>query len=125
MSNKGQDASAAGGLEIIKWLLTLLIVAAGVYGNNLYANDYSVFERTLVLLPMAAVALFIALQTVQGKAFARLVKESRAEIRRVVWPTQQETTQTTLMVLVVVLIMALILWALDWILIQLVSLFIG
>jgi preprotein translocase subunit SecE len=54
-----------------------------------------------------------------------LVKESRAEIRRVVWPTRQEATQTTLVVGVVVFVMALILWALDWALNQLISLIIG
>ena len=125
MSNNGQDKSVGGALNTAKWLFALLVVAAGVYGNNFYSNDFSVLERTLALLPLAAVALFAALTTVQGKAFARLFKESRTEIRRVVWPTQQETTQTTMMVLVVVLIMALILWGLDWILIQLVSLVIG
>ena len=36
-----------------------------------------------------------------------------SEIRRVVWPTRDETVQTTLIVLVLVLIFALILWLLD------------
>ena len=112
-------------LNAIKWLLVTLIVGVGVYGNNLYSNDYSVFERTLALLPMAAIAIFIGLRTAQGAAFSRLVKESRAEIRRVVWPSRQETNQTTLIVVVVVLIMALMLWAMDWVLVKLVSLIIG
>ena len=42
-----------------------------------------------------------------------LIKESRGEIRRVVWPTWEETSQTTLIVLVLVLIFALLLWLLD------------
>jgi preprotein translocase subunit SecE len=45
--------------------------------------------------------------------FWNLIKGSRTEIRKVVWPTRQETTQTTMIVVVFVFVMALILWALD------------
>lgn len=124
MSNNGQ-VKAVSGLNIVKWLCVLVVLAVGIYGNDSYKNIYSVYERALPLLLMAGVAIFIAMQTVQGEAFGRLVKESRAEIRRVVWPTRQEATQTTLVVALVVFIMALILWALDWSLNQLVSLIIG
>ena len=54
-----------------------------------------------------------------------LIKDARGEIRRVVWPTWEETTQTTMIVLVLVLIFALILWALDSLLSWLVSSVIG
>lgn len=100
-------------LDLVKWIVVVAIVAAGVFGNSYFANDYSMFERTAALIPMALVAIGVALTTVKGAAFYRLMKESRAEIRRVVWPTRQETTQTTFMVVVVVVIVALILWALD------------
>jgi preprotein translocase subunit SecE len=42
-----------------------------------------------------------------------LAKEARIEIRKVVWPTRQETTQTTLIVVVMVILVGLILWAMD------------
>jgi len=50
------------------------------------------------------------------------------EVRKVVWPTRQETNQTnqtTLIVAVVTLIMALILFGLDWVLLKLVSFLTG
>lgn len=123
--NAKVQPEASSPLDIIKWVVVALIVAAGVYGNSVYANDYSVLERTLALIPMALVAAFVALKTAQGSAFYRLVKESRSEIRRVVWPSRQETTQTTFMVVVVVVVVALILWGLDAILNSLVSMVIG
>lgn len=124
MSN-GQDKAGNGAMNAVLWLLVILIVGAGVYGNSAYANDFSVFERALALLPMAAIAIFIGLKTKQGAAFAKLVKESRSEVRRVVWPSQQETNQTTLIVVAVVLVMALILWAMDWFLVKIVAMIIG
>jgi preprotein translocase subunit SecE len=124
MSDNGQ-ASTSAGMDIFKWLIALAIVVVGVGGNNYFANEYSVLERTLALLPMAAVAAFIAMQTLKGQAFFQLVKASRAEIRRVVWPTRQETTQTTLVVVLVVVVMALILWALDAGFNKIISLVIG
>ena len=113
------------GFDLVKWLIVLAIVVLGVYGNSYYTNDYSAYLRALPLIALAGVAGFIALQTVHGVAFGRLVKESRVEIRRVVWPTRKEATQTTLIVLVFVLVMALILWFMDWALNQLVSLVMG
>lgn len=123
--NTNVQEPSSGALDIIKWLVVFAIVAVGVWGNSQFANDYSVLERTLAIIPMAVIAGFLALKTVKGAAFYRLIKESRSEIRRVVWPTRQETTQTTFMVVAVVIVMALILWGLDAALNSLVSLVIG
>ena len=77
------------------------------------------------MLILASVAAFVALRTSKGQSFVSLVKEARAEIRKVVWPTRQETTQTTLIVVAVVLVMALLLWGLDSLLGWLVSMIVG
>ena len=125
MNTNVQQEGSSSALDVVLWILVVVIIAAGVYGNRFFANEYSVFERTLALLPMAAIAGFLGIKRQKGAAFRRLVKESRAEIRRVVWPTRQETTQTTFMVVLVVIVMALILWGLDALLNSLVSMVIG
>jgi len=99
-------------LDGIKWLAVVLLVSAGVGGNIYFANQ-SLLYRVLVLLVLAALTLFVFLQTAKGAEFWKLVKEARVEIRKVVWPTRQETTQTTLIVVGFILLMALILWGLD------------
>jgi preprotein translocase subunit SecE len=53
------------------------------------------------------------LQTEKGAWAWNLAQEARVEVRKVVWPTTQETTQTTLIVVGVVILVALILWAMD------------
>jgi preprotein translocase subunit SecE len=110
--------------DTIKWIFVLALVAAGVVGNSIY-SDQSLLYRTLALVALAAVALFVALQTAKGRGYAVSFKEARKEIRKVVWPNRQETTQTTLIVVVVVLIMALVLGGLDSLLSWAVSSLIG
>ncbi len=118
--NKG----SAGGKDIASWLLVIMLIGAGVIGNRYYA-DYALLYRVLALLVIALVAGFVALQTTKGIAFWQLAKQSRTEIRKVVWPTRQEAVQTTLVVVGFVLLVALILWGLDSLLGWLVSLVIG
>lgn len=111
-------------LDLLKWLVVVVLVVVGVVGNQYYSAQ-PILYRVIALLVIAAAAAFVALQTGKGKAFFVLAKEARAEIRKVVWPTRQETTQTTLIVVAVVLVMALLLWGLDSLLGWLVSLIVG
>jgi preprotein translocase subunit SecE len=112
------------GLDILKWVIVAALVLAGAVGNAYYAEQ-SLLYRVLALLAVAAVAGLIALQTHQGRALWTLVNEARVEIRKVVWPTREETTQTTLVVLALVFVMSLILWGLDSLLGLVVSSVIG
>jgi preprotein translocase subunit SecE len=117
---KAPDAS----LDIVKWVAVAILIAGGIFAYYHFAQ-YPTAYRALGLLPVAAVALFLSSLTVQGAAFFALLRESVVEIRRVVWPTRQETVQTTLVVVAVVFVMALILWGLDAGFGKLISLIIG
>jgi preprotein translocase subunit SecE len=114
----------SGGLNGLKWLVVVVLVAVAVGANGYYAEQ-SLLYRVLGLVAVALVALFVAVQTTQGAAFWKLAKEARTEIRKVVWPTRQESTQTTMIVVAFVFVMSLILWGLDTLLGWLVSLVIG
>ncbi len=115
----GQSAT-----DWFKWIVVAVIVAGGVFGNWYY-QDQSLLYRVLALLALAAAATLLSFQTNQGRALLALIKESRVEIRRVVWPTRQETTQTTFIVVVLVLVFSMILWGLDSLLSWIVSIVIG
>lgn len=114
----------ASKLDGLKWLVVVALVAAGVVGNSMFANE-SLLYRVLALVALAIVAGLIALQTAKGKAFFQLFREAKNEIRKVVWPTRQETLQTTGIVVVAVLIIGLLLWGLDSLLGWIISGFIG
>ncbi|ADZ89529.1 preprotein translocase subunit SecE [Marinomonas mediterranea] len=110
MSSNTEAQESRG--DVFKWAIVVLLVAAGVVGNNYFSAE-SLLYRLIAVLVLAIVAGFIALQTVKGKAFFTLAKEAKKEIGRVVWPTRQETVQTTLIVLAVVIFMSLVLWGVD------------
>lgn len=111
-------------LNWLRWLVVIAIVAGGIVANSIY-GDVPLIYRVLAMLVLAAVALFVAVNTEQGSAVWDVVKESQTEVRKVVWPTRQETNQTTLIVVVLVIITGFILWGLDSLLGWLASLIIG
>lgn len=110
--------------DVIKWLIVVALVVVGVVGNSFFAAE-SVLYRVLGLLVLAALAGYVAYQTEKGRAFFTLLKDARGEIRKVVWPTRQETTQTTLIVVAVVVVMALLLWGIDSLIGWLVLMIVG
>lgn len=108
----------------LKWSVVILLAVAAVVGNFYFSSEPVVF-RAIAIVVLALVAGFVALQTAKGRTFAQFAKESRAEIRKVVWPTRQETVQTTLIVVAFVLVMALILWGLDSLFGWVISIIVG
>lgn len=99
-------------LDGLKWLLVVLLVVAGVAGNSYFSAEPLLY-RVLALLALTAVACVVAYKTAKGASFWELIQGSIVELRKVVWPTRQETNQTTLIVVAVVIVMSIILWLLD------------
>jgi len=96
---------------------------AGVYLNSYFSSE-SLLLRAIGLVVIAGFAGWIASLTVKGRDLIDLCLEARVEIRKVVWPSRQETTQTTIVVLIVIVIVAIILWLLDSMLNGIISSFI-
>ena len=124
MSTTSETSSGQSRIDWLLWLVVVALAGGGIFGNWYYQTE-SLLLRVVALVVIAAVALGIAVQTERGRAAWTLMRDARTEIRRVVWPTRQETTQTTLVVLVLVAIFSFILWLLDSGLSWLVSLVIG
>lgn len=110
--------------DAMKWIFVIALVATGVVGNSFFA-DQPLLYRVLGLVALGAVALFVAINTAKGHGFYTLLQESLVEVRKVVWPSRQETNQTTLIVVAVVIVMGFLLWLLDTFLGWLASLIIG
>ncbi len=99
-------------LDTLKLLVAGGVLLGGVVGYYYYP-DVPVVVRALGVMVALAIAVVIALQSVQGQALWRFVQGSRVEMRKVVWPTREEAIQTTIAVLVFALIMGVFFWLLD------------
>lgn len=111
-------------VNVFGWVLFFALIAGGIYLNYTYANvDASL--RLIAWIVLVVVALGLTLITSQGKRALQFVKSAQAELRKVVWPTRQETIQTALIVLALVVLLALIIWGLDTFLLWAVGLLTG
>jgi preprotein translocase subunit SecE len=102
-------------LDTVKLVAAIAILFAGVAGFYVLTS-YPLAVRWVIVLVALGAGIFVALQSVQGRAFWQFVQGSRVELRKVVWPTRQESLQTTLVVFVAILALGIFFWVLDWIL---------
>jgi preprotein translocase subunit SecE len=108
----GKSQVEASGLDTVKLLLAVGIIVGAIVGFY-YLEAYSQLLRVLGLLVLMGVAVLLAYQTVLGRSIWNFATASRMEVRKVVWPSRQETMQTTLIVFVMVLLMGIVLWLFD------------
>ena len=101
-----------GSIDIFKFLVALGVLTISLVGFYYYAEAPKIF-RVLCVLAGIIVSLVIVSQTLKGRQAIDFVREAQVEVRKIVWPTRQETSQTTLFVIIVVIIFAILLWVLD------------
>ena len=104
--------TAGDKLDTFKLGLSLLIAIAALVAFYFYA-DQSLLYRVIGLLIAASISVAIALQTDKGRQIWGYFHDAQIEVRKVVWPTRQETVQTTLIVILMVVLVAIFLWLLD------------
>ncbi|CCQ11518.1 Preprotein translocase subunit SecE (TC 3.A.5.1.1) [Pseudoalteromonas luteoviolacea B = ATCC 29581] len=111
-------------MDTVKWLVALVLLTGAVVGNYMY-TELSVLVRAVGVVVAIGAALGVAATTEKGRTFIAFAKEARIEVRKVVWPTRQETMHTTFIVMIATVVMALILWGLDGILFRVVGFLTG
>lgn len=109
-----------GRLDWVKWLVALVLLLAGLIGNHYY-SEVSMPLRVVGWLAIFGIAGFVAATTQKGKWVISFFRDSRMELRKVIWPTREETMQTTLVVAAMVVVLALILWGMDGVLVWLIG----
>jgi len=116
--------TANSSADTLKWGGVIVLLCASMVGFY-YFSEQSLLLRVIALLIAVGISAFIAFQTEKGRNTWDFMRASHTEVRKVVWPTRQETLQTTGVVLVMVVFVALIIWFLDTILLWLVRLLTG
>jgi preprotein translocase subunit SecE len=116
--------TGSSGLDTVKLVVSGIMLIAGIWAFYYFAA-YSLLLRVIGLLVIAGGAAAIALTSDPGRQLWRFALDSRMEVRKVVWPSRQETMQTTLIVVVMVFIIGLVLWLFDTILMAILRLLTG
>ncbi len=112
MNAQAEEATSSSILDVAKQVLSVSIVVAGLSAFY-YFSEFSLLYRVLALVGVVVVALGLMLTTAVGRNLWVFVLEAKQEVRKVVWPTREETVRTTLLVFGMVFIVGLILWLLD------------
>ena len=98
--------------KIKVWSAALIVVAAVyVAGYELGAGQAA--ARTGVLAGGLLAAALLAAFSASGRAFFEFAKAAQIELRKVIWPSRQETLRMTGVVLLMVTAVMLFLWAVD------------
>jgi len=114
MTEQAQTGGASA-LDTAKLVAAIAILVGGVAAFYVL-DEYPAAVRWLIVLVAVAAGIFVALLSSQGRELAQYVQGSRVELRKVVWPTRDETTKMTLVVFAAIVVMALFFWMLDMLL---------
>jgi preprotein translocase subunit SecE len=103
------------------WMLVVLLFVGGFVANYVYLEALAPYFKVLGWMALLAVMCGLAMLTYQGKTFFTFAKSARAEMRKVFWPSRQETVQMTMLVIAMVIVVGLFLWMCDAFFMWLVS----
>ena len=93
------------------WIGVALITAAAFALTYLF--HFSGPIKALIWLVWLVFGLALAFFTKKGQAVFVFMKEAKIELKKVVWPTRQETVQTTSIVMLMVGVTGFVLWGVD------------
>jgi preprotein translocase subunit SecE len=110
------DNTAGGGALDWLWLVAALaLVVAGL--TAYYAlSTLPTAARTLAVLAGVGLGAGAFAMSSLGQTVWQFALGSRVELRKMVWPSIDETRKTTLVVFVFVVILGLFFWFVDWVL---------
>ncbi|RAV24942.1 preprotein translocase subunit SecE, partial [Staphylococcus warneri] len=93
MSANTEAQGSGRGLEEMKWVVVAVLLIVAIVGIYLY-RAMMLPLRALAVVILIAAAGGVALLTTKGKATVAFAREARTEVRKVIWPTRQETLHT-------------------------------
>ena len=113
MTSKSLPTPSAGLGDIAKYALAILLAIAGLVVFYWFENQWPTGIRILAVVAGLVLGALVFMVTAKGAETREFLSESRFELRKVVWPTRQETTRTMWVVVVVVIVISLMLAGMD------------
>jgi len=103
-------------IEYLLWILIAVIAIAAIASNFYFFSVYPLLFKLLSTLIAAISITFLFGKTNLGKKSITLFKEALAELRKVVWPSKQETINSVMAVGAMVAFTSILLGLMDWVL---------
>jgi preprotein translocase subunit SecE len=96
-----------------KTILAIAIVIAALALYYVNPLNFNTLTKVLITLVWFVIAGAVFIKSTQGDRFLHFLRETRIELRKVVWPTREETAKTTGMIMIAVVVVAIFLWIID------------
>ncbi len=113
MTDETKIPDAASSADITKLVIAILFVIAGIAGYYLLDNLWLRWGSVVAGLVLGAVVVGFS---GYGRRLWAFTEAARIELRKVVWPTRDETWKTTLAVFMFVAVAGVFFWVLDLVL---------
>ena len=112
MNAKVEQSSGLSASDIAKLVLAAALLIGGI-ASFYYFGDVSKVIRVVGLLVALAAAAAIIAFTGPGRSLRDFLQESNFELRKVVWPSRDETIRATGVIVFVVIVLSLLLGLID------------
>jgi preprotein translocase subunit SecE len=110
--NEQAEKSGVAFVDALKIALAAAALLGGVAAYYWFKDEPQVL-RVLMVLGGLIAGLALLYWSAPGRELWGYVQASRVELRKMVWPTRQETIRTTAVVFVFVLALAVFFWLVD------------
>jgi preprotein translocase subunit SecE len=108
-----QVETSASVFDVVKQVFSVIFVVSAVAAFYYFSETIPLLYRVLGLVAAVLIVAGMMLTTGVGQNVWAFILESKQEVRKVVWPTRDETLRTTLLVFAMVVIVGFVLWLLD------------
>ena len=108
-----QTTAEPTGSDTAQLIAAITLVLGGIIAYYVLKSRPEAWASWVAMFGGIAVGFLVFAFSQYGRNFWRFVLESRVELRKVFWPTRQETTRTMLVVMAVVILMSLMLAGMD------------
>jgi preprotein translocase subunit SecE len=119
-----QAEQAVTAADVAKYVLAAALVVGGIVAFYWFSQWPGPVRGLVAAAGVVAAAAVMAL-TAKGRQVREFASESLFELRKVVWPTTQETRKITGVILIVVVIVSLILSGFDLVISYAIRLLLG
>jgi len=110
--NEHAANTGIGFVDAFKLVLAAAALVGGVIAYYWFADEPQVL-RVLMVLAGLVLGLVLMYLSQPGHELWDYVQSSRVELRKMVWPTRQETWRTTLVVFLFVMALGVFFWVVD------------